>query len=75
MGGGALNEQCSHYFDALRGWMGEVTTVSAHVAAHETRRTDPESGATLTADADDFVSATLKSMAGNPCSQTIPVPC
>jgi len=59
MGGGALNEHCSHYFDALRGWMGEVTTVSAHVAAHETRRTDPESGATLTADVDDFVSATL----------------
>ncbi len=59
MGGGALNEHCSHYFDALRGWMGDVTTVSAHVTAHEMRRIDPESRAVLTADADDFVSATL----------------
>ena len=59
MGGGALNEHGSHYFDALRGWMGEITSISAHLATHEPDRTDPESGLTLTADADDFLAATL----------------
>ena len=59
MGGGALNEQCSHYFDALRVWLGEITSVYAHVAVHEPLRIDPETGEQLTADADDFVSATL----------------
>ena len=59
MGGGALNEHGSHYFDALRGWMGEVTAISAHIATHEPDRIDPESGEHRTADADDFLAATL----------------
>ena len=59
MGGGALNEQGSHYFDALRGWMGEITSIYAHVAVHEPLRIDPESGERLQSDADDFLSATL----------------
>ena len=59
MGGGALNEHGSHYFDALRSWMGEVTSVSCHLAGHETHRTDPETGERLESDVDDFFSATL----------------
>ena len=59
MGGGALNEQGSHYFDALRGWMGEITSVYAHIAVHEPLRIDPETGEHLTSDADDYFSATL----------------
>ena len=59
MGGGALNEQGSHYFDALRGWMGEITSVYAHIAVHEPLRIDPETGEHLTSDADDYFSATF----------------
>ena len=59
MGGGALNEQGSHYFDALRVWMGEITSVSAHIAVHEPLRIDPESGEHLASDADDYFSAAL----------------
>ena len=71
MGGGALNEHGSHYFDALRGWMGEITGVSAHLATHEPDRTDPESGRTLTADADDFLAATLSFASGAVASVSI----
>jgi predicted dehydrogenase len=59
MGGGALNEQASHYFDALRGWMGEVTSISARIATHDPMRIDPETGDEVRSDADDFVAATL----------------
>lgn len=59
MGGGALNEQGSHYFDALRGWMGEITSVYAHIAVHEPLRIDPDTGEHLTSDADDYFSATF----------------
>lgn len=64
MGGGALNEHGSHYFDALRGWMGEVTSISAQLATHEPSRIDPESGEEVQADADDFVAATLRFASG-----------
>ena len=59
MGGGALYQQASHYFDALRGWLGEITSVYAHVAVHEPLRIDPETGERSQSDADDFLSATL----------------
>lgn len=64
MGGGALNEHGSHYFDALRLWMGDVVSISAHVATHEPERTDPDTGQQLAADADDFVAATLTFASG-----------
>ena len=64
MGGGALNEHGSHYFDALRGWMGEVTSISARLATHEPARTDPDTGAQLQSDADDYVAATLSFASG-----------
>lgn len=64
MGGGALNEHGSHYLDALRGWMGEVTSISAQLAAHEPVRTDPETGAEVQSDTDDFVAATLTFASG-----------
>lgn len=64
MGGGALNEHGSHYFDALRLWMGEITSVSAHIATHEPLRIDPQTGEELNADADDFVAATLTFASG-----------
>ena len=63
-GGGALNEHGSHYFDALRVWMGDVRSISAHLATHEPLRIDPESGEQIAADADDFVSATLTFRSG-----------
>lgn len=64
MGGGALNEHGSHYFDALRGWMGEVTSISARLATHEPARTDLETGTQVQSDADDFVAATLSFASG-----------
>ena len=63
-GGGALNEHGSHYFDALCGWMGDIRSISAHLATHEPLRVDPETGEQLAADADDFVSATLTFRSG-----------
>ena len=64
MGGGALNEHGSHYFDALRGWMGEVTSISARLATHEPARTDLDTGDQLQSDADDYVAATLTFASG-----------
>ncbi len=64
MGGGALNEQGSHYFDALRGWMGEISAISAQLATHEPLRIDLATGEEVTSDADDFAAATLTFASG-----------
>ena len=64
MGGGALNEHGSHYLDALRGWVGEPSAISAQLATHEPLRIDPETGKEAHSDVDDFVAATVQFASG-----------
>ncbi len=59
LGGGALNEQGSHYIDMVRQWFGEISDVSARIHTFVADRRDPESGATVQSDADDFWTANM----------------
>ena len=59
LGGGTLNEHGSHYIDMVRQWFGEIRDVSAHLHTFKADRRDPESGAPVQADADDFWTCTL----------------
>ena len=59
LGGGTLNEHGSHYIDMLRQWFGEISDVSARMHTFVGERRDPESGATVQADADDFWTCTM----------------
>ena len=54
MGGGTLNEHGSHHTDMVRQWFGEIRDVSAEMRTFKPDRRDPESGATVQADTDDF---------------------
>ncbi len=58
-GGGALNEHGSHYIDMVRQWFGEIREVSADLRTFIPDRRDPESGATVQSDADDFWTCTM----------------
>jgi predicted dehydrogenase len=59
MGGGTLNEHGSHYTDKVRQWFGEIRDVSAQMHTFKPDRRDPESGATVQTDADDFWTCTM----------------
>ena len=59
MGGGTLNEHGSHYTDMVRQWFGEIRDVSAQMHTFKADRRDPESGATVQTDADDFWTCTM----------------
>ena len=59
LGGGTLNEHGSHYIDMVRQWFGEIRDVSAHLRTFKADRRDPESGATVQADTDDFWTCTM----------------
>ena len=59
LGGGTLNEHGSHYIDMVRQWFGEIRDVSAHLRTFKADRHDPESGATVQADAEDFWTCTM----------------
>lgn len=56
MGGGRLGANGSHQFDLLRFWLGDIGALSGQVATMVPTRTDPKTGETWTATADDQVS-------------------
>ena len=59
LGGGALNEQGSHYIDALHQWGMVIRSVSAHTATFVPQRLGSDAGPEELADADDFFTVTL----------------
>ena len=62
--GGTLNEHGSHYIDMVRQWFGEISDVSAHLHTFDADRRDPESGASVQAEADDFWTCTMTLASG-----------
>ncbi len=63
-GNGFLWGLGSHYIDCLRYWFGEVESVSGNVFAHYGDRTDPATGKTVQATADDTFHLTLRFASG-----------
>ena len=59
LGGGTLNEHGSHYIDMVRQWFGEIRDVSARLHTFKPDRRDPQSGAIVQSDTDDFWTCTL----------------
>lgn len=70
LGGGFLPGVGSHYIDCLRHWLGEVTSVTGHVATHHQARVDSNAGQPADATADDTFSFTLHFASGGWATMT-----
>ena len=70
VGGGFLGALGSHYIDCLRHWFGEVASASGQAYTHYPERTDPDSGSSVQATADDTFNFTLTFESGGWANMT-----